>query len=258
MNQALHNAHLEGDTFLWEGNSIGVLLCHGFTATTSEVRLLGNFLREHGYTVAGPLLPGHGTSPQELNRCRWQDWAAALESAYQDLAARCEKVFVAGESMGGLLSLYLTSQHSEIVAVMTYSAALKLPARFYEIVIPLFANIVPSIKKKATPPNAADARWQGYMQNPLKAAAELLKLQSVVRGVLPQIEQPILIVQGKLDTSVDATAPGIIYDAVGSVDKHLHWFDQSTHCILIDQEWEDVAHLTLDFLKRQIESEDVR
>src|SRR5512134_2031037 len=107
MTAKIVNPHLEGDSFYWPGGPSGILLAHGFTATTAEVRPLARILLDQGYSVAGPLLPGHKTTLEEMNRCRWQDWAGAIETAYRQMAARCERVFVGGESMGGLLALYL-------------------------------------------------------------------------------------------------------------------------------------------------------
>ena len=86
-NPNLFNPHLEGDPFFWEGGPTGILLVHGFTATPAEVRLLAKILHERGFTVAGPLLPGHGTKPEDLNRVRWQDWVEEGEKAYRQLAA---------------------------------------------------------------------------------------------------------------------------------------------------------------------------
>lgn len=250
MNQALRNPHLAGETFFLEGGPVGALLCHGYTATTAEVRLLGEYLHARGYTVSAPLLPGHGTTPQEMNRCRWQDWADALESAYQALAARCEKVFIGGESMGGLLSLNLASSHPEAAGVMVYAAALKIPSKLNELIIKNFYWLMPLGTQKGVDDSAVDPRWQGYPCNPLPAARQMLKLQAVVRARMAVIHQPILISQGRLDTAVDASAPAEIAAAVSSTDKAVHWFEQSTHCVLLDQEWEAAAALTLDFMER--------
>ncbi|MEJ5308617.1 MAG: alpha/beta fold hydrolase [Anaerolineae bacterium] len=253
MTYTLVNPHLEGDSFFWEGGPVGVLLSHGYTATTAEVRLLGRFLHEHGYTVSGPLLPGHGTTPQEMNRCRWQTWAEAFESAYRDLAARCERVFVGGESMGGLLALYLASYHPEVAGVMAYAAALVVPPSFAKtFVLPLLAPLGVILQKGPSTPSAADARWQGYHHNPLRATQQLFALQAATRARLSEITQPILIVQGRLDTSVDASAPDVIYHSVRSTEKHLYWFEHSTHCVLLDQEWEDAAALTLRFIEGEL------
>src|SRR5512134_2949565 len=117
----MQNPQLEGGAFLWSAGRTGVLLIHGFTATTAEVRPLAKVLRQNGYTVAGPLLPGHGTTPEQANRARWQQWVAAGEAAYRQLAGRCDQVVVGGESMGGLIALYLAAQHPEVAAVLAYA-----------------------------------------------------------------------------------------------------------------------------------------
>lgn len=250
MTNLIRNPHLEGGPFLWEGGPVGVLLLHGYTATTAEVRLLGRFLHERGDTVAGPLLPGHGTTPLEMNRCRWTDWIAAADEAYQQLTARCDSVFVGGESMGGLLALYLASQHPEIAGVMSYAAAIRLPqSSIRMMLLPLLALFIPYLEKHLGSPSAADPRWQGYDVNPLQATQQMLKLQSVVQAHLYAIAQPLLIVQGRLDTSVAADAPDFIDRSVASTDKRQHWFEHSTHCVLLDQEWEDVAALTAQFIE---------
>ncbi|HOT93170.1 MAG TPA: alpha/beta fold hydrolase [Anaerolineae bacterium] len=253
MAYTLRNPHLEGTTFFWEGGPVGVLLSHGYTATTAEVRPLGHYLHERGYTVSGPLLPGHGTTPQEMNRCRWQTWADAFEAAYRDLAARCDRVYVGGESMGGLLALYLASRHPEIAGVMAYAAALIVPSSFARtFLLPILAPLGIILAKGPSEPNAADARWQGYDHNPLRATQQLFALQTVVRARLSEITQPILIVQGRLDTAVSADAPELIYRSVRSTEKYLYWFEKSTHCVLLDQEWEDVAALTVRFIEGKL------
>src|SRR4030042_845478 len=114
----LRNPQLEGSSFYWKAGPTGVLLCHGFTATTAEVRLLGQVLFAQGYTVAPPLLPGHGTTPQDCNRYSWQDWYASVEQTYQQLASLCKRVMIGGESTGALLILYLASQHPEISGIL--------------------------------------------------------------------------------------------------------------------------------------------
>ncbi len=246
----MQNPHLEGDAFYWPGGSTGVLLIHGFTATTAEVRPLGQLLHQEGYAVAGPLLPGHGTRVQELNRVRWQDWTAAVETAYQELARQCQQVIVGGESTGGLLALYLASQHPEVVAVLCYAAFLRMRSRLMELLAPLLAPLVPVVEKSKSAPTPADERWQGYTVYPVPAAAQLFRLQRHMRRLLPDVRQPILIVQGRNDATVDPRAPQMIYGGVRSTDKELHWMEDSSHCVILDGEWERVAGITSRFLQR--------
>jgi carboxylesterase len=240
------NPQLDGSSFVWEAGPVGVVLCHGFTATSTEVRPLANALFEEGYSISAPLLPGHGTTPKDCNRFKWQDWYEAFERSYQQLAAKCERVVVGGESTGALLALYHASQNPEDMAILCYSPALKLrippvKAFFLSLLVPFLTSIPKS-------PSADDNLWKGYGVNPLKAAAQLLKLQKVVNPSLGKIKQPILIIQGKLDPTVHPEAPQFIYNQVSSTLKQLHWLENSTHCVILDKERTQAARLSIEFL----------
>ena len=87
--------------FTGSGPRTGVVVSHGFTGSPHGVRAWAESLAAAGYAVRMPLLPGHGTSWQELARTRWQDWHAGLDAAYLELASECDHVVVAGLSMGG-------------------------------------------------------------------------------------------------------------------------------------------------------------
>jgi carboxylesterase len=244
----IYNPQLEGDPFLWEGGPTGVLLIHGYTATTAEVRPLARILYQEGYTVAGPLLPGHNTRPEDANRYHWRDWVRSVEESYQRLAARCPRVVVGGESTGALLAIYLASGHPEIAATLAYAPALKLKLHPRQIaLIRVLAPFVPYIRKQRMDD---DPFWQGYTVYPLKGARELLRLQRQVRGCLPRINRPILIVQGRLDATVAPSAAETVHREVRSTVKELHWLPDSQHCVIIDREREQVNQLTLDFLRR--------
>lgn len=249
----LRNPHLEGEAFLWEGGPDGALLIHGFTATTAEVRPLAQSLYARGYTVAGPLLPGHFTQPDDINRYRWRDWVRACEAAYRQLASRCRRVVIGGESTGAVLALYLASEHPEVAAVLAYAPALRLTGGWAKtLALYALAPFVAHVAKPqhSGPPTEADALWQGYPVNPLRGARELLRLQRATRPRLSAINQPILIVQGQLDDTVHPSAPQIIYERVRSTVKELHWMERSTHCVILDQEREQIFALTANFLSR--------
>jgi len=244
------NPHLPGAPFFWEGGPVGVLLVHGFTATPAEVRPLGQYLHARGFTVAGPLLPGHGTSPQDANRTRWQDWTRAVEASYRQLVARCDTVFLGGESMGGLLALYLASEHPQAAGILAYAPALITVPAYGCYMLPLLALFIRYLPKSNHPPSLVDERWQGYPVTPLPAVAQFYRLQRVVRRRLPLIRQPVLVVQGRLDGVVHPCVPDKVYQAVKSTLKEVHWMANSHHSVLLDGEWEQAAQLTLDFIQR--------
>jgi carboxylesterase len=244
----LRNPQLDGSPFFWEAGPIGVLLCHGFTATTTEVRLLGQALLSQGYTVAAPLLPGHGTTPQDCNRFAWQDWYSSIEQTYQQLASHCQRVVIGGESAGALLILRLAAEHPEGTAILCYAPALRLKlARSLTFLLSICAPFFTSIRK---PPSRDDNLWQGYAVQPLKGAVQLQRLQKAILPILPQIHQPILILQGRLDPTVHPQSPQIIFDQVSSSIKELHWLEHSTHCVILDKERDLATSMTLDFLQR--------
>ena len=248
MNNTLYNPQLEGGPFFREGGPTGVLLLHGFTATTAEVRPLAERLHQAGYTVAGPLLPGHGTSPEDLNKTPWQAWPRAAEESYRQLAARCRRVFVGGESMGGVTALYLASQIPEIAGVIGYAPAIKLAMRFVDYL--KFYAILPFVK--AMPKGVLDdvPGWQGYRVNPLRGVFQLQKLQKATRRRLPHIHQPIMILQGRLDTVIHPRSGTIILRDVNSTHQELHWLPNSPHVVTLGPDFEELLTLTLNFISK--------
>ena len=249
-NTLIKNQHLAGETFFWPAGPVGILLLHGFTATTAEVRPLAVSLAAQGYTTLAPLLPGHNTTPTDLNSCHWGDWVNVAESAYISLREHCQIVIIGGESMGGLLALYLASHYPEIAAILTYAPALKLNlSGANRIQLHILAQIKPYIKK---PQIDDDTLWQGYTVNPLKGVIQLLKFQEVVRNKLPDITQPLLIIQGRLDPTVHHSVPHILSSHVQSDFIELQWMEHSAHVVILDQEHEEVEKITQNFITRVV------
>ena len=240
----MQNPQLDGSEFFWPGDDIGFLLIHGFTATTTEVLPLAKFLHEKGYSISAPLLPGHNTTPEDLNLKKWSDWVVAVEEKYQQLQSTCRVVFVGGESMGGLLSLYLAQKHPEISGVLLYAPAVKIRS----LGRANLASYFRSFRWK----NGGDESmpWKGYRVVPLKAIRQLTILRRKVVRLLPEIKAPVIIFQGRLDRSLELDGANLLYERLGSPDKILLWFDNSQHCILLDREFDQVAEASLEFIQR--------
>jgi carboxylesterase len=244
--QPLWNPHLDGDPFFWQAGPTGILLCHGFTASTAEVRLLAEILHQQGYTISAPLLPGHKTSPEDLNRVSWKDWYAQVEADYQFIDARCEQVVVGGESMGALLALLLASEHPKIAAVLAYAPALKLRmTRANELRLRMMAPFIPYTPKANMNPNTP---WQGYPVVPLKGVLELLKLQHRVLKALSAVHQPVLVIQGCNDATVHPDVPAIILEGISSKFKESAWMESSGHVVILEHELDKAAQKTIEFL----------
>jgi carboxylesterase len=256
------NPDLDASPFFWEGGPVGVLLIHGYTATPVEMRLIGEYLHQRGYTVSGPRLPGHGTVIEDLHLCRWQDWAAEVEKAYGELRAKRRTVFVGGESLGGLLALYHGAQRPEAAGIIVYAPALRPRSRLVHLA-PFLKFLVKTLPKRraarggaaASAKSIVDERWQGYNADSVPAGAQLLSLQREVRRRLPQVKQPLLIFQGQLDQTLRPAGAQELYNRAGSAGKELVWLEKSSHCIALDVEWEQAAEKTARFIESRKEGE---
>src|SRR2546427_10780076 len=96
----------------------GCLLLHGFAGTPPEMRGLGEYLAAAGYDVMGPLLAGHGLTPEAMALTRWTDWVRSAQDALTALRRDCREVFVAGQSLGGTLALHLAATNPAVTGVV--------------------------------------------------------------------------------------------------------------------------------------------
>jgi carboxylesterase len=246
--------HLNPSPFLLAGGPVGVLLIHGFTGAPPEMRLLGDSLHAQGMTVSGPLLPGHGTSVDDLNSCRWTDWLEHADNALADLRARCETVFVAGLSMGSLLTLQLAALHLDVAGVVVYSPALKIGEwRLY--LSPVFKYLFPKWPKSSgsdsflTDPQAHLRVWS-YEEYPVFAAHELLKLTGKTRHLLAQVTCPSLVIHSALDHATPPASAHYTFDRIGSVHKEIVTLQNSGHALTVDSEWAYVAGKSYQFFQQ--------
>lgn len=241
------NPQLDGSTFHWKSGENAILCLHGFTATTVEVRKMAQFLTENGYTTYGPLLPGHGTTISEANKATWRDWVKVAEDSYLFLKEEYENVFVLGESMGGLLSLYLCSKYPEIRGAMLFAPAIKINNLIFTKLLWPFAEY-----KSKNYTGDDDMPWQGYDVIPLKAAANVYDLQRQVKKGIQKVNSPVIIFQGKKDGTIDPMSSVYVLEHIGSTDKQLVWLEESSHVILLDQQLEDVEILCQQFISSHL------
>lgn len=248
LNPHLHNPHLNSEAFFFRGGGIGILLLHGFTATPYEVRPAAERLARLGYSVAGPCLPGHATRPEDLNRVRWQDWVETAEQSYRALQSECEKVVVGGESMGALVALTLATQHPEAAAVLAFAPAIRLRLTLVrQLQLRLLAPLVMGVPKGGL--DASD-NWQGYRVNPLRGVLQLLAMQRALQVKLHLIRQPLFVGLGRFDATIHPQAGEMVVKGVSSSLRELHWYEHSSHVVLLDGEIDAVITDVENFLRR--------
>ena len=93
-----------------KGGKTAVLLLHGWTGWTGRLAYLGESLAAAGFAVRLPRLPGHGTNVPDFLASTWKDWLRKAVDEFIDLRARYEVVYVAGASMGAILTAMVAAQ----------------------------------------------------------------------------------------------------------------------------------------------------
>ena len=254
---------LDPAPFWIAGNrAAGVLLIHGFTGAPTEVRPLGDFLAAQGYSVSGPLLPGHGVEPADLNRVRWQNWTQAVDDAYAELSRYVQQVFVAGLSLGGLLALHLAAQRPAVSGLLLFAPGLLVAERRLPL-SSLLRYVRPLVPKNETEdsdladPEALNRIWS-YELYPVGGASQLWRTQRTVRGELDRITQPVILFQGRRDRAIRPDSPEMILKGIRSTDKRLVWLANSGHNLLVDVESQKVFDESLTWIaQREAKNRDV-
>src|SRR5690625_4989000 len=101
---------------------IGCLMIHGFTGGPHEVKPLHDYLRKHtDWQISLPILSGHGEA-LHLDEVSYDMWLKEAEEALLELKQSCDKVYVIGFSMGGMIAAYLAA-HFDIDKLVLLATA---------------------------------------------------------------------------------------------------------------------------------------
>ncbi len=217
------------------GGKIGVLIIHGFTGSPISIAPWARYLNQQGYTVHAPRLPGHGTTWQEMNETSWQDWYKCVEDSYLDLKSKCDRVFIAGFSMGGALALRVCQiRGDEIEGLLLINPSI-YDKRLRIKLIPVIKFFVPSIKsRRVTDVAKANPPKHSYGRTPLKALDSLRKLWRLVQRDLYLIDLPVMIGYSINDHVVDPANSETIIESIYSSDIREVIFERSFHNVALD------------------------
>ncbi len=235
---------------------VGCYLIHGLTGSTFELHGLARFLEDQGYRVNARLLPGHGTTVEECNLVRAEDWLEETEYYFTQFIMSCELVFVIGLSMGAGLALHLAGLFP-VAGVVAMSTALEFDSWRLRWLIPItsrFTNTIPKSKIYAQH-NQDPETYIGYQAYPAKALRQMLRLNRLVRAELPSISAPALIMHSRADMTAPYRNAPMVYDTIASTDKTLIEFHHSSHILPDDTEKEQVWQGIQDFIARQIDEQ---
>ncbi len=197
--------------FNMKGSGTRCLLVHGLTASPSEMRFLGEYLHERGYSVCAPLLPGHGTSVEDLSATHWPEWYLAVGEAAERLTESDGPVIIVGLSMGALLALEAAARVKGITGVVAINPPFKLKDRKsdWARVAKVFRKYYPKTIGDEDLELAAQGRF-AYDQYSLKALVSMKALARDVVGRLENIDIPVLALESGQDEIVDCRSCSIL------------------------------------------------
>lgn len=235
-----------------DGGPVGVLLSHGFTGTPASMTAWGQHLADLGHTVRVPRLPGHGTTWQELNTTRWEDWYAELDTAMDELTARCDHVVVAGLSMGGALALRVAEQRpADVEAIILVNPAINIDNKMLPLV-KLLRHVLPSIAGVAGDIKKPDTDEFAYDRTPLKALHSQTLLWKLIRDDLATVTQPLLLFRSPEDHVVDPSSARIIFDGISSTTATEILLEDSYHVATVDNDAMRIFGESAKFIKDHV------
>lgn len=236
------------EPFAHEGDGRGVLVLHGFTGNPQSMRPLALALAEEGYTVDLPLLPGHGTSIEDMIPTRWSDYVDAAEAAYRDLAARCESVALVALSMGGTLACRLAEQHAEIVGMALVNPFVDPPAESFRDVLRGFLDsgteVAPGVGSDIAKEGSTEL---AYLGSPIAAALSLFEGIDKVAARLDRITCPVLVLSSRQDHVVPSSSGDLLVANVGGPVERV-WLERSYHVATLDLDADFVVARTVEFV----------
>lgn len=232
-----------------DGGPVGVLVLHGFTGNPGSMRELAGRLAAQGHTVDLPLLPGHGTTVDDMILTGWDDWLATAEARYADLAERCQKVVVVGLSMGGALTAWLGSEYPEIAGLVCINAVVSVPPGMREAVGEVMVSGADRMDAIGSDIADPDAHESAYSATPLAPLLTMFDAAATLGDRLTRITSPMLIVTSTEDHVVPPANSDLLATSVSGPVERLRC-ERSYHVVTQDYDKEAVFAATVDFVAK--------
>lgn len=221
-----------------------VVLIHGWTGHALHWRPIGEILNEAGYTVAAPLMAGHGSTVDEFDRTTGGNW---LESVRRSIATVADhgRIHLVGLSLGGSIAILLAGPTAATSITTINTPVLFRNRRIYSapILAPFRDRVV--LEPAAPPdPELADL-WGGYESASVHSVNQLLGLVFRAYRMALRLRRPSLVIQSRSDATVHPRSGRLLARALNG---RLEWLDDVSHNAIIDPARFQVADLILEHL----------
>jgi carboxylesterase len=232
------------------GGPHGALVLHGFTGNPSSMRGVAEALADAGFAVELPLLPGHGTSVEDMLTTNFTDWAAAVEEAYLELAGRAASVVVAGLSMGATLGAWVAARNPGIAGLVAINGMFEPPApAFLDLLrttLDQGCDRLPAIGSDIAMPGVSEG---AYDAAPVRPLISLMEATTELHDRLGQVRCPVLILTSREDHVVPPNSSDVLAEALGGPVERV-MLERSYHVATLDFDRDLVEKRTVEFALR--------
>ena len=230
-----------------QGGPDGALVLHGFTGNPQSMRGLAEAFAGAGFAVELPLLPGHGTSIEDMLPTGWDDWSKVAEEVYAQLARRCRRVVVAGLSMGGALAAWLTERHPEIAGLVAINPFVEPPAESFREML----RGALDAGTETMPGIASDIAMDGveelaYTASPIAPMLSLVEATDAIAADLGSIRCPVLLLSSRQDHVVPPASGDLLESRVAGPVERV-WLERSYHVATLDHDGALVEARAVEF-----------
>jgi carboxylesterase len=238
------------EPFAAEGGPHGALVLHGFTGNPSSMRGVADALAAAGFAVELPLLPGHGTSVEDMLTTDFSDWSAAAEAAYLALADRTDSIVVVGLSMGGTLAAWVAARNPGVAGLVAVNGMFEPPApSFLEMLRATVAQGIDRFDGIGSDIALPGVSEGAYPATPIEPLVSLMEAVTELHGDLGKIRCPVLILTSPQDHVVPPTSSDVLASAVGGPVERVI-LERSYHVATLDYDRDVVEERTVEFARR--------
>jgi carboxylesterase len=236
------------------GAAMGVVVLHGFGDTPQTVAALAHRLRECGFDVSAPLLPGHGRTLKEFAQSNGSEWLASAREAYAAMRARHARVALVGLSLGGALAATVAADDPELAALVLLAPYVDAPPilRLLVRAAPAIGVVMPYVGGDGVQSiHDPEARAQAlaYGATTPQLARELVRSADAARAALPRVTAPTLYMQSTEDNRITEEVARRAFAMLGARTKKLEMLTGCGHVLTVDYCRERVATMVIEWLK---------
>ena len=221
---------------------VGALVLHGFTGSPFSVRGVADAMIAAEFHVEVPLLPGHGTTVDDMVPTRWSDWSAEVVRAHRALRERADRVVVVGQSMGATLGLWLALHEPGVDAMVCINPLTRArPDDELAMIDDLLDDgleVAPGEGSDIADPDASDISYDGTPLAPIRSL--MVDGVGTISGRFGELTMPLRLFTSRQDHVVDPADSEYLAATWGGDVEHT-WLERSYHVATRDYDRDLVA-----------------